>query len=56
MNHTIECNECEQEIVGVLIRDEFEDWIDYPDECPHCGESIDNGVDCDTREDFHSDI
>lgn len=52
---TICCLECDHEIEGELIRDEFEDWIDYPDECPSCGKPLDDGVDCDKREDFHSD-
>ena len=59
MTKTVFCTECDGEITATLVRDEFEDWYDLEDNCPHCGESTENvatGKCPDSgREDFHSD-
>ena len=52
----IDCLECDGEIdVEKVLGPNGEDWSEYPDVCPHCGEDL-NGPAVDQREDFHSDI
>ena len=55
MAKSIFCPECDHEHEGVLVRGEFEDYHDFPEECENCGHSLDGG-EPDAREDFHADI
>jgi len=61
MAHSVFCSECDEEIDAELIRDEFEDYLDFPDNCPKCGHNTESvyipGVKHSDsgREDFHSD-
>jgi hypothetical protein len=53
-----ECLECGEEY-EVKMTDDYRDGpdYDYPDTCPACGAKLEDRavVDCDVREDFHSD-
>ncbi len=50
------CLECDHEIPTTLVRGEFDDYLDYDDECPNCGASTAQEYIASDREDFHSDI
>jgi len=52
---SIWCRECDHEHECEVVSDEFDDWVDVPDACENCGETLVDSVGPDKREDFHSD-
>ena len=52
---SVYCCECDHEVEAEVIHDDQGTFLDYPDDCPACGEPM-NGAALDPNEDFHSDI
>lgn len=49
------CIDCGEDVYGERVNNETGTYVEFPDNCPHCGEAMD----CDSfdyREDFHADI
>jgi hypothetical protein len=54
----VHCLECDAEIECDVLRDEYGEFLDSPENCPDCGADLDEQlcVGVDQREDFHSDV